>query len=74
MKAIKVKRGTPHEAGALVSVEQAAAMAGLHPLAYRRNILLAPGHPAPVGVGRPALFRRVEIVDFLGVQNQNAIA
>lgn len=52
--------------GPLVDIKAAAKLAGMSQWAYRRNLLINKAHPKPVTVGRPMLFRRVDIVAWLG--------
>ena len=65
---IEPKRLDPN--GALVDIKGAARIAGVSHWAYRRTILINPSHPEAVSVGRPALYRRSDINEFLGVREQ----
>lgn len=59
------RRGEPAQNALLISVRQLAQVAGIPELTYRRNLLNAPGHPAPIANGRPLLYRRAEVLAWL---------
>jgi hypothetical protein len=62
---IRQRRGAPAPDSPLADVYQLAQLAGIASLRYRRIMLPAPGHPAPVSYGRPALYRKAEVLAWL---------
>lgn len=59
------RRGQPAPDSPLADVTQLAEIAGIPGLRYRRIMLTAAGHPRPVSNGRPALYRRAEVLAWL---------
>ena len=64
------KRGAPADGAPLVDLHEVARMAGVGYHSYLRSVRTNKKHPQPVSSGRRQLFRRSEVMDFLGVPEQ----